>query len=343
VELYELDPCTDARWVDFLDRHPESSIFHSPEWLAALRRTYGYEPVVFTTSPRGSEITNGQPFCRVNSWLTGRRLVSIPFSDHAALLMTGTDAECLSHHLQQAIQNAKCKYVELRPSGAEAAPSEFRESSSFFRHRLRLDGDIDGLFHNFHKSCVQRKIQRAVREKLEYTEGRSDRLIHQFRGLLLKTHRRHHLPPQPFSWFENLSDCLGNRLKIRIASKDGRPIAGMITLSFKRSMVYKYGCSDERYHQLGGMAFLFWKAIQDAKMAGCSELDMGRSDVDNPGLITFKEHWGAERSTLNYWRYPVAKSSSATQWELKTARKIFTFAPTFALTTAGRLLYRHVG
>lgn len=343
MEIYELDPCTDPRWPRFLDRHPDASIFHSPEWLAALRRTYGYDPVVYTTSRPDSELTNGQPFCRVNSWLTGRRLVSLPFSDHAELLMKAADLESLSQHLQQPTRNTSRKYVELRPLNAGFAHPLFGESSTFLCHRLRLDRNIDRLFRNFHKSCVQRKIQRAFRQKLEYADGRSGRLIHQFHYLLLKTHRRHQLPPQPISWFKNLSDCLGERLKIRIASKDGRPIAAMLTLSFKQSMVYKYGCSDARYHQLGGVAFLFWKAIQEAKMSGFTELDMGRSDLDNPGLITFKERWGAERSTLKYWRYTTDKTSRSIHRELKTAKKIFTFAPTFALTTAGRLLYRHVG
>ena len=198
-------------------------------------------------------------------------------------------------------------------------------------------------FVGFHKSCVQRKIRQAIRERLEYTEGRSDRLIRQFHHLLLPTQQRHHLPPQPISWFRNLSDCLGEKLKIRIASKNGQPIAGMITLSYKQSMVYKYGCSDAKYHNLGGMAFLFWKTIQEAKTCGLAELDMGRSDLENPGLSTFKEHWGAERTTLKYWRYPAGMLSSSTQWELKAAKKIFSFAPSAAMATVGRLLYRHVG
>jgi hypothetical protein len=340
LELYELDPCSDRRWPRFLDRHPDASIFHSPEWLEALRRTYRYEPVVYTTSAPGRELTNGQPFCRISSWLTGRRLVSVPFSDHAALLMSGADSQNLLEHLRHTAQKTKYKYIELRPLNSEFADFTFHESSSFYRHRLALDRDIDSLFRSFHKSCVQRKIRRAIREKLEYVEGRSDRLIHQFRCLLLQTHRRHNIPPQPAEWFKNLRDCLGDRLEIRIASINGRPVAGIITLSFRQSMMYKYGCSDAQYHHLGGMAFLFWKATQEAKMSGFVELDMGRSDIDNPGLVAFKEHWGASRSTLTYWRFPAV---AASPWELRTARKIFTFTPTFALNTAGRLLYRHVG
>jgi Acetyltransferase (GNAT) domain len=344
VEIYELDPCRDSRWARFLDRHPDASIFHSPQWLEALRRTYAYEPIVYTTSPPGRELANGQAFCRINSWLTGRRLVSLPFSDHAALLVAESDdLECLSHHLQQTARNTSCKYVELRPLYDDFANPAFRESSVFYRHRLPLSGDMESLFDGFHKSCVQRKIRRAIRERLEYTEGNSNRLIRQFHALLLQTQRRHCIPPHPISWLQNLSDCLGENLKIRIASKDGRPIAGIVTLSYKTSMVYKYGGSDAERHNLGGMAFLFWKTIQEANTLGFRELDMGRSDLDNPGLVKFKEHWGAERMMLRYWRYPEAKLSSSTQWKLKAAKKIFAFVPPIALPTAGRLLYRHVG
>ena len=344
MNLYELDPCKDVRWPRFLESHPDASVFHTKEWLEALRRTYDYEPVVYTTSSPGRELVNGQVFCRVNSWLTGRRLVSVPFSDHAALLVSeADDLESLLSHLRERVDTESCKYVEIRPVVTEPVDPMFQESSVFYWHKLLLDADISALFGGFHKSCVQRKIRRAIRERLEYTEGRSDRLIRQFHQLLLPTQQRHHLPPQPISWFRNLGDCLGEKLKIRIASKDGQPIAGMITLSYKQSMVYKYGCSDAKYHNLGGMAFLFWKTIQEAKTCGFAELDMGRCDLENLGLVTFKEHWGAERKTLKYWRYPAVMLSSSTQWELKAAKKIFSFAPSGAMAAMGRLLYRHVG
>jgi CelD/BcsL family acetyltransferase involved in cellulose biosynthesis len=344
LNVYEIDPCKDPRWRRFLDRHPDSSVFHTPEWLESLRRTYDYQPVVYTTSSPASELVNGQVFCRVNSWITGRRLVSVPFSDHAALLVSeADDMESLLSHLKERADKESCQYIEIRPVITGAVDSMFQESGAFHWHKLLLDADIDTLYHSFHKSCVQRKIRRAVREKLEYTEGRSDRLIRQFHQLLVPTQQRHGLPPQPIAWFQNLSDCLGENLKIRIASKDGAPIAAMITLAHKQTMVYKYGCSDAKYHNLGGMAFLFWKTIQEAKRGGFAELDMGRSDLESPGLIKFKEHWGADRTTLKYWRYSAGMHLSSTQWELKAAKKIFSLTPSTALATVGRLLYRHVG
>jgi len=344
VKFYEVDPCGDSRWERFLQRHPDASIFHTSAWLEALRRTYSYQPVVFSTSASGKELESGQVFCRINSWLTGRRLVSVPFSDHAALLINQAyDLDSLLLHLQNRVEERDCKYVEIRPLVTDRSYAPFRESGMYYLHRLLLDSDLSSIFRKFHKSCVQRKIRRAIRERLEYTEGRSERLIQHFHQLLRLTQRRHRLPPQPISWFRNLADCLGEDLKVRVASKDGRPIAAMITLSYKQTMIYKYGCSDARFHNLGGMSVLFWKTIQEAKSRGFKELDMGRCDLDSPGLGKFKEHWGAERMILKYQRYPASALSRSTQWELMAAKKIFSLTPTNTLATVGRLLYRHVG
>jgi lipid II:glycine glycyltransferase (peptidoglycan interpeptide bridge formation enzyme) len=63
-------------------------------------------------------------------------------------------------------------------------------------------------------------------------------------------------------------------------------------------MVCKYGGSDARFHNLGGIQMLLWQAIKEAKEAGVEELDLGRSDLNNQGLITFKNRWSATRSTF---------------------------------------------
>src|SRR6516225_1621655 len=90
MTTYTLDPLTDTRWLALLRRHPLASVFHSSEWLTALQRTYHYEPVVVTTCPPESELTNGVVFCRIQSLFTGSRWVSLPFSDHCEPLAANT-------------------------------------------------------------------------------------------------------------------------------------------------------------------------------------------------------------------------------------------------------------
>jgi lipid II:glycine glycyltransferase (peptidoglycan interpeptide bridge formation enzyme) len=203
---------------------------------------------------------------------------------------------------------------------------------------------LEAIDRNFHDSCVRRKIKRAEREKLTYEAGRSDQLLLQFRHLLLLTRRRHKLPPQPADWFRNLVECLGDQLIIHVLSKDQDPVASIITLRHKNSLVYKYGSSDERFHNLGGMPLLFWKTIQEGKRMGAVEFDLGRSAPEDPGLISFKEHLGGLGSQLRYYRYPAPLMREETsQPKASWARRVLAHLPGPILNGAGTLLYRHLG
>jgi CelD/BcsL family acetyltransferase involved in cellulose biosynthesis len=342
---YEIDPLGDERWASLVESHPRASVFHSNNWLRALRSVYGYEPVVMTTSPPGAGLTNGLVFCWVNSWLTGRRLVSLPFSDHCEPLIGSADElDTIFAHAERHVDGGKSKYVEVRPQSCEPSDhTKFEKVVTYRFHHLDLRRSQQELFGRFHKDCVQRKIRRAEREKLQYEEGTSENLLQQFYRLLVMTRRRQYLPPQPLAWFRGLIAAFGTDLKIRVASRNGSPLASILTLSHKKSMVYKYGCSDAAFNKFGGMALLFWKTIQEANGKGFEELDLGRSDTDNVGLIAFKEHWGAVGTELNYWTYPSRLTQRPSNWEKNLVGRFVSVAPDFALKTIGRLLYRHIG
>lgn len=344
--VFEINPLQDPRWDKLVEKHPHGGIFHSSKWLRSLQDVYGYEPLAVTTSsPDSSELLDGLVFCQVRSWLTGSRLVSLPFSDHCEPLAESAEQlTSLLEYIRQSAVSQKLKYAEIRPATSQLPEvSPFSAGESFHFHRLNLAHSSDELFRSFHKDCIQRKVRRAEREGLTYAAGSSEVLLDDFYRLLLLTRRRHQLPPQPLAWFRSLITNLGDVLKIRVASKDGQPVASILTLSYKKSVIYKYGCSDARFNNLGGTPFLFWKTIQEAKEQGREELDLGRSDNDNPGLIAFKEHWGAERSMLVYWRHPQPVAARLGGWKTRLAHKIVSAVPDSTLVVAGKLLYRHIG
>ena len=346
MSVYQFNPLKDPRWQPFVDHHPCGSIFHSADWLEALCRTYGYEPVVYTTTSPGKELSNGIVFCRIRSWVSGSRLVSLPFSDHCEPLADAHEIAELMEFLKASRQRKRWKYIELRPLSqpSPAQTCDLTKSESFSLQVLDLRPSLDTLFHNFHKSCVQRKIHRAERENLTYEEGRSGALLKKFYDLLLLTRRRHGLPPQPLLWFRNVVKCLGGCVLIRVASKDGQPVASIITIQYKDVLVYKYGCSDSRFNNLGGNALLFWKAIQGAKQNGVLKYDLGRSESDNSGLVSFKENWGAVSQPLDYYRLPARQSFHLNSaWRTRFAKGVFSRMPDALLAATGRLLYRHIG
>jgi lipid II:glycine glycyltransferase (peptidoglycan interpeptide bridge formation enzyme) len=209
---------------------------------------------------------------------------------------------------------------------------------------LDIRPGLEQIFNSFHRDSIQRKIRRAEREGLSYEKGRTSEVVEEFYRLLVMTRRRHRRLPQPRAWFRNLLQCLGGQIEIRVARKNGRPIAAMLTLRNRSSVVYKYGCSDERSHNLGGMPFLFWKLIEESKGSGAEVIDLGRSDWDQAGLMTFKDRLGAERSSLKYYRYSRVKSGQRVSHRNPPGvRYLFPVLPEAVLCAAGEMLYKHMG
>ena len=347
--FHKLDPLWDPRWQALVDRHPHASVFHTTGWLKALHRTYGYQPVVYTTSSPMGELKNGLVFCRIRSWVTGSRMVSLPFSDHCEPLVDSPEelvffVECL----QAEMEHQEWKYLEVRPVNGSLNPKEreggFQTTEHYYLHRLCLRSEIGDIFRSLHKDSVQRRIRRAERAGLICECGRSDKLLKDFYGLLLLTRSRHHLPPQPYAWFRNLVDSLDSSLEIRVAYKEEEPIAAILTLRFREIVYYKYGCSSTKFKNLGATPLLLWKTIQDSKATGAEEFDLGRSEVDNPGLVTFKDHWTEERTEMAYRRYPGSDSFAMEKsWRLKVVKHIFACMPHRFLAATGKLIYRHIG
>jgi lipid II:glycine glycyltransferase (peptidoglycan interpeptide bridge formation enzyme) len=346
MQLYELDPLSDPRWDDFVATHPRATAFHLSGWVAALAKTYGYRPVAISSARPGEAPADGAIFCEVTSRITGNRLVSLPFSDHVEPLLTekvrGSE---IARWMEMECISRRWKYVEIRSALVEESFHEqLTQSDSFWLHSLDLTVSAEQLFRGLHKSCLQRRIRHAERQRLLCEKGSTGSLLDDFYKLLVMTRRRFRLLPQPRIWFQNLLGCMGKNAEILVARRDGKAIAAILILRHRRAVIYKYGCSDEALHHLGGMPFLFWRMIEESKSAGAEILDFGRSELDNAGLIAFKDRFGARRTKLNYFRYPQESCKNETfARNLEIGRRVFAVLPGAISSTLGRFAYRHIG
>ncbi len=347
--LFRLDPTQDTRWTEFIERSDGASIFHTVGWLKALRDTYNYKPIAFTTSAPQETMKNAIVFCEVDSWITGRRLVSLPFSDHCQpLTASASDFGFLLRSLQEEMKAERWRYLEVRPAHVKLDDPEgstgFAAVRRYYWHLLDLEGDLNRVLGRFDKDSVQRRIHHAERMGLIEKIGTSDEQLKQFYALFVVTRSRHHVPPMPYTWFHNLIQNLGQALQIRLAFMQDKPVAAILTLRFKNVLYYKYGCSDLRFNRLGAMPWLLWRAICDAKLCGANKFDLGRTEDDNAGLLAFKNNWGSPPNQLTYWRYPATLPfDSIASWKLKLAKRVFARMPGSLLTISGRLMYKHIG
>lgn len=271
--------------------------------------------------------------------------MSLPFSDHCEPLLSDASELCdLVSSLREESDRWGAKYLELRLlPGHEIPDRMLARSQTYCFHTLDLSPPLEEIFGRFHKDSIQRRIRRADRE-LSCEVGRSRELVNEFYRLLIMTRRRHHLPPQPRAWFQNLTECMGPKLEIRVARKGGVSIAAMLTLRHGSTVVYKYGGSDQAFHHVGGMPYLFWNLIAASKQSEATKLDFGRSDLNNQGLITFKDRFGTTRKVMTYFRYPPAEERAAmAAWVSRSLGRVLAMLPTAVMPVVGKIMYRHIG
>ena len=89
---------------------------------------------------------------------------------------------------------------------------------------------------------------------------------------------------------------------------------------------------------------MFWRLIEESKVSGMEKIDLGRSDVDQEGLIVFKDRLGTRKKLAAYYRYTNAIGRrEPVPWESIWLRKLFSSLPDALMSAAGRIMYKHMG
>ena len=174
MKVIRINPIRDGRWQAFAECHSDATVFHTKAWLEALHRTYEYEPVTYAIQDAG-RVVSGIPFCAVRSFITGRRLVSLPFSDHCQpLLACPGDLDQLLMTAQSDALTDRFKYVEIRPlqvKGIELS-NTLATRDSVVVHKVDISRSEEELLRSFHLN-IRRNIAKTDRGQLRYEIGRA--------------------------------------------------------------------------------------------------------------------------------------------------------------------------
>jgi CelD/BcsL family acetyltransferase involved in cellulose biosynthesis len=343
MNVTQIDPIDDRRWVTFLEGSPEASVFHHPAWLKVLTDSYGYTPVCLAASEAHS-LVGLLPLMEVRSWLTGNRAVCLPFSD--ACGAAGHDEAALRAllHCAEELRHARgWMYVEIRDT---PAADGFSTSARYKLHRTPLDSDPEALLRTIDQQTRYqlRKAQKAG----VLVEQRTDAdALRAFIRLNALTRRKHGVPPQPDSFFWNIERHIfrAGLGFIGMATLGDRIIATAVFLRWKNTIVYKYAASDEDALSAGGNYAVMWDAMRWGCEHGYSLFDLGRSDLANEGLLRFKRRWGSQESDLTYARSGTSKIdyTGDSPGMLGRLKPLISRIPVPLLKLVGRQLYAHIG
>lgn len=303
LDLELVDPITDAGWDSLALSHPDAVIFHTSAWARVLTRTYGHRPLYLRFS-RGTETVGLVPLMEVISPLTGRRGVSIPFSDLCEPLFFDDSTKKTSwvDAIVELGRQRRWRYAEFR-GGENMLPPSASLAASYYGHALDLSVGAKALFDGL-GSPVRRALRKATKSGLTVDMSSSRSAMLTFYKLHLRTRRRHGLPPQPLSFFLNIyAEIIKLGLGFIVIAKTSKaPIAAAIFLHSGRTALYKFGASDQRLQQLRGNNLVMWEAISALAAKGFRKLHFGRTAGNNLGLRRFKLAWGAVEQEIKYFR-----------------------------------------
>jgi len=237
----------------------------------------------------------------VSSPLTGRRGLSLPFTDACPPLVSeSVPLQSLFDELTELAKARRWKYWECR--GIKGIPVS--PSLTFHGHTLDLSVGEKALFENV-KGPVRTAIRKAEQAGVQVESSTTLDALQIFYTLHCRTRRKHGVPPQPFRFFcaihrHILARGLG---QVIIATTGARPIAANVYFHCGKNAIYKYGASDDAFQELRGSNLVMWRAIQDYAARGFKSLHFGRTSCAGEGLRRFKLGWGCTEEPIHYLRY----------------------------------------
>jgi len=338
-----VSPLQNTHWDELALGMSDYTFFHSSCWAKTLAEAYRYTPFYFVLTA-GGKPSAALACMEVSSVLTGRRGVCLPFSDYCPPLSTDQrQIPALFHEVFQWGIGRGWKYMEWRTGGSILGGQILYQA--YLGHRLslgRTEDELSGML----RDSTKRNMQKAVREGVRILVLHSEEAMHAFYRLNCMTRRDHGLPPQPKSFF-------GKVYKHVIAPKNGcvilavwenKPIAASIYVHFGDKATFKYGASDKRFHYLRANNLVMYEAIRLYAGQGYQTLDLGRTDLQNKGLLQFKRGWGGVEYPIHYYRYNLEAGSFEKEVrDLSKHKPLVRKLPIPVLELAGKILYRHMG
>jgi serine/alanine adding enzyme len=349
-----IDPFEDSRWDQFVEDHPFGWVTQLSSWKSVIEKSFkhikGY--YLTLTNESNNEIQAALPIFEIKSWLTGKRLVSIPFATISDPLVS--NSEQMRKLIDAALHFARERNIteiEIRShqSSEFIQHNSFERNLDFKQHCISIDRSLDDVMKSFHRTCIRQKIRQSLENDLNLRIADDERDMLTFYQLYLMLRKRLGLPPQPYKFLKHLWQIFFpmNYLTLHLAEIDGKTVAGQILLKFKDRTSVEFLAYDDYYRNLNPSHFLFWHSIKLAHEEGYKLFDFGRTSVFNESLMEFKGRWGTEVLDLPTYYYSKkvnAQRKSREQSKIYgLVRTVCQKMPSPVFQAFGNFCYHHLG
>ncbi len=337
-----LDPVDHCAWTSYVQAQDSGTVFHTLGWRDAVASAFKHEPLYFVAR-RGERVAGVLPTFFVRSRIGGPMLVSVPYAVGGGIVADDVEArEQLFDAARVAARDRRCRWIDLRSEQAVIPGLPIVDRYVNFRRTLpdRVE-DVLG--------WLPRKARAAARNarnkfKLEVDFGAQH--LHEVWRLYSISMRRLGSLAYPFRFFEALVDEMPERAWVSIVRREGRPIAGLVSLMHRdRIIPYFIGTTDDARHY-SAANFIYLTLMERAVASGYRVFDFGRSRRDNTGSFDFKRFHGFAPTPLSYQRClltaDAAPDLSPNNPKFRLGRRIWRYLPLSVTRILGAEISKHI-
>jgi hypothetical protein len=299
----------EAEWRQFVERHPQGNIFHTPEMIEVFSRVPGHKPAVWAVVADDGRPLALLPHVKI-ALMNGplRRFTTRTVGYGSVLAAPGAQGREALACLLRAYNHetaGSVLFTELRNLSNldDLQPVLVGHGFRFEEHLnylIDLNRPEDVVYRGITKSGRQ-TIRTSLNKGTQIEEVTDRQAVGVAYRLLEKVYSRARVPLASRALFEAAFDVLAARgmLKIFLARAGPHPIGACLVLAYKDRLIDWYAGTDRAFAAYGPMELLIWHAIRWGQANGFCVFDFGGAGRPNEdyGPRKFKAKFGGWSAT----------------------------------------------
>jgi FemAB-related protein (PEP-CTERM system-associated) len=294
MDVRRLDTAAFPDWDEFVRSDPAGSPFHLLAWRRAVERAFGLRPH-YLVAIDGGVVHGVLPLFEVRHLKGGRALVSVAYGVYGGICARSAEARrALLSAASDLASSRGAGYVELRHRAGQALDLPTKALYMTFARAITASEQAN-------LNAIPRKQRRMTRQGarhgLRAEVGRDP--LDAFWEVYARSVHTLGSPVFPRRFFHAIADEFGKDCELLTVWKDGRLVAGVLSLYHEDQVLPFYGGALREAFAYAVNDFMYWELMCHAARAGCRVFDFGRSR-EGTGPYHFKRHWGFEPEPLPY-------------------------------------------
>lgn len=289
-------------WDEAADNSKNRTFFHTSDWLHFAETVFSVMPFHLIVENRGDTIL------ALPMFLVDKTFQS-PFEiDYGGFLLNSNYAQKDAPvknaitELYRTINNlgkkAKALSIYVRPHYSNDIHIDYlkarknRVAASYITYVLSefYDHELLTYFHKKKRNAIRNSLKKNM--AIDWISPNNEKM-EEYYALHTETKKAQFSQHFPKEFFNHLQDLSKDSVKIPMASKDGKYMAGIIAFEYNGVLYILDNCSDKNYLQFNPNDFVYYHLLmysQEKRLI----VDFGRTSQEDRDLCRFKERFGSK-------------------------------------------------